>query len=370
MYDFDKPFMFHIELTDKCNARCVQCPRNIIEEGELKENPKLHKVEITLNQYKSIFKNYQKKTNRVSFSGNMGDPVFAKDIFDITDYTITNVLGDDGKFCNNTNGGLRPKEWWSEYGKLLKGKKHLVNFAIDGLEDTHHLYRVNTRYERVIENAKAFIEAGGRAGWSFIRFGHNQHQEEEVRARAKKFGFKNFNAINTQRFGNLEKINYKFKGKKYTISRYNPKNEKPQVLSTLDVTKKNWGGKHINSMTADEINIRIQKSVDNFTKSDDTMMQYAGSIQCYTQKRNEVYIDCLGHVHPCCWISSSTEENLGNLHQRDYKKAWNFDFQDILQEDYFEHILPLSWEVKPCLTCVTSCGKDKFITVKQINKVS
>ena len=29
-----------------------------------------------------------------------------------------------------------------EYGNFLKDKKHEVNFAIDGLEDTHHFYRV------------------------------------------------------------------------------------------------------------------------------------------------------------------------------------------------------------------------------------
>ena len=60
MYDFEKPLSFHIELTDKCNARCVQCSRNFVDnDGKLKERPELCLTEISLEQYKSIFKNYQ-----------------------------------------------------------------------------------------------------------------------------------------------------------------------------------------------------------------------------------------------------------------------------------------------------------------------
>ena len=32
MYDLSRPFSFHIELTDKCNARCVQCSRNFVDD--------------------------------------------------------------------------------------------------------------------------------------------------------------------------------------------------------------------------------------------------------------------------------------------------------------------------------------------------
>ena len=39
-----------------------------------------------------------------------------------------------------TNGGARSKQWWTDLGKLTKGKMR-VTFGIDGLEDTNHLYR-------------------------------------------------------------------------------------------------------------------------------------------------------------------------------------------------------------------------------------
>ena len=56
MYDLAKPFKFHIELTDKCNARCPQCSRNFVDGkgGELKERPDLVDKEITFKDYKNI----------------------------------------------------------------------------------------------------------------------------------------------------------------------------------------------------------------------------------------------------------------------------------------------------------------------------
>ena len=60
-------------------------------------------------------------------------------------------------------------------------KPDKVIFAIDGLEDTNHLYRVNTNFNKIMENAKAFINAGGIARWDFIAFAHNEHQIEEAK---------------------------------------------------------------------------------------------------------------------------------------------------------------------------------------------
>jgi MoaA/NifB/PqqE/SkfB family radical SAM enzyme len=54
----------------------------------------------------------------------------------------------------------------------------------------------------VIENASAFINAGGRAQWNFIVFKHNEHQVEEVRQLGKNLGFFNVLIRKTGRFFN------------------------------------------------------------------------------------------------------------------------------------------------------------------------
>ena len=54
------------------------------------------------------------------------------------------------------------------------------------------VYRVNASYDKIIENARAFIDVGGRAEWRMIVFKHNQHQIEEAEELARKYGFKHF----------------------------------------------------------------------------------------------------------------------------------------------------------------------------------
>ena len=388
MYDLSRPFSFHIELTDKCNARCVQCSRNFVDDlGNLNERPNLCLTEITIDQYKDIFKDYLHKTKTINFCGNMGDPLFAKDILAITEYSFSHVLRPDkGLLKIYTNGGFRSKKWWSEYGNILKDKTHEVNFAIDGLEDTHHFYRTNTRFHRVIENATAFIEAGGTAEWSFIRFGHNQHQEEDCRKLAKELGFKKFTAVNTQRFYGREKISYKWRDEEYSITRYKPEQKTIKALPSKDLnrTTKVWDNTPVNKISKDVVNIstetaraKFQKDVVKSTK------ESTGSIDCHVAMRNEVFIDCMGYVHPCCWIGSHEYHRINKikkrvagddfndflLESREFEPAWEKSFLDTIKNDWYQHILPLSWDISPCTICARQCGKGKFTTVRQYEKL-
>ena len=384
MYDLSRPFSFHIELTDKCNARCVQCSRNFVDDlGNLNERPNLCLTEITIDQYKDIFKDYLHKPKTINFCGNMGDPLFAKDILAITEYSFSHVLRPEkGLLKIYTNGGFRSKKWWSEYGNFLKDKKHEVNFAIDGLEDTHHFYRTNTRFHRVIENATAFIEAGGTAEWSFIRFGHNQHQEDDCRKLAKELGFKKFTAVNTQRFYGREKISYKWRDVDYSITRYKPEQKIVKALPSKDLnrTTKVWNKTPVNKISKDVVNIstetaraKFQKDVVKSTK------ESTGSIDCHVAMRNEVFIDCMGYVHPCCWIGSHEYHRINKikkrvagddfndflLESREFEPAWEKSFLDTIKNDWYQHILPLSWDISPCTICARQCGKGKFTTVRQ-----
>ena len=50
-------------------------------------------------------------------------------------------------------------------------------------------------------NAKAFIEAGGKARWKMIVFKHNEHQIDEAKLLAKDMGFWEFDKhVSTRNF--------------------------------------------------------------------------------------------------------------------------------------------------------------------------
>ena len=91
----------------------------------------------------------------------------------------------------NTNGGARTPDWWAQ----LAHPRVQIGFALDGLADTHGLHRQDVDWHRVIENARAYIQAGGRALWRFCPFDHNRHQEQQCRDLAASLGFEGFENI-------------------------------------------------------------------------------------------------------------------------------------------------------------------------------
>jgi hypothetical protein len=123
----------------------------------------------------------------VNFNGNLGDFASARDSVEIVEYLVSHNV----PVMINTNGSLRNSAWWAR----LALPKVTIGFAIDGLADTHHLYRQDTDWHRIIEHAQALIRAGGRAIWRFVPFEHNRHQEQECRKMAREMGFFGFDNI-------------------------------------------------------------------------------------------------------------------------------------------------------------------------------
>ena len=56
-------------------------------------------------------------------------------------------------------------------------------FAVDGLADTHSIYRVRTNWDKIIENIKAFTNNAGRARVIMTVFEHNKHSKIKEVAR-------------------------------------------------------------------------------------------------------------------------------------------------------------------------------------------
>ena len=119
----------------------------------------------------------------------LGDPCAAPNFIDVCE--IFRKRNPNLIISVSTNGGLRTKEFWKKLAEVL-GDKGRVVFALDGLKDTNHIYRVNVDFDKVIANATTFIKNGGNAEWQFISFKHNQHQVDEARELSKQLGFKQF----------------------------------------------------------------------------------------------------------------------------------------------------------------------------------
>jgi hypothetical protein len=61
------------------------------------------------------------------------------------------------------------------------------------------MYRIATDFDKIIENAEAFISGGGEAVWKMIPFDFNDELEEKAKELAAKHGFQKFQRNRIQR---------------------------------------------------------------------------------------------------------------------------------------------------------------------------
>jgi hypothetical protein len=246
------------------------CLRNI--HGGI-ENPNLIPTDWTIDDFKTIFNQEVLNQIRViNFCGDFGDPIINNDLIKMCEYIKDTS---DIQVIIHTNGSARHVEWWEKLAVSLP-IDHNVIFALDGLETTHSIHRAGTEFRSIIRNASAFINNGGTAEWSFIRFKHNQHQEEDAEMISRRLGFKKFTLKNSKRFTDKFPVLDKNGTVTHYIEQPTNSNFKPINFYTLK-DYKSWKGNN--------------------------------EINCYTINEYEAYIDAHKRLMPCCLIGSFVGAN-------------------------------------------------------------
>jgi sulfatase maturation enzyme AslB (radical SAM superfamily) len=258
------------------------CPRN--NHGG-SERSHIRNTDITIEQFKEWFPvNFL--YNNVSFvyaCGNNGDPIIAKDCLEIFRYMRENCKPGTG-LSIHTNGSLRSKEWWTELAGVL-GKDGTVVFAVDGFEGDHELYRRGTSWSKVIENAKAFIQAGGRARADTLIFKHNEGRILELKEYLLGIGFENVNLKPTHRFYGMDK--FPVYNRNDTLDYYLEPAEGP-------LWKKN---------------IPFPNYVRLVDMNEYKKMLQSAKVEPECSKGTTLYINAYGNAYPCCWVGSLVENS-------------------------------------------------------------
>lgn len=307
----------HLELTSKCQARCPMCPRRI-NGGPM--NPLFDPTEIDIATFKKWFSiDFIKQLDSLFMCGNLGDPIIAQDCIEI--YSYLRESNSNIRLSMHTNGSARSTRFWQQLAEL----NVRVTFGIDGLADTHSLYRISTDYNKIIENANTFIQHGGVAEWHMLVFEHNQHQVEECRAVANQMGFGNFQIKHTSRFS---------EDKWHVLD---DEGKTTHIIRPTDISKRMIS--------------RIQES-----------QTIPSEINCKSKKHKQVYIAADGTISPCCWLD--LKWNLPKQKTRidymdmigEFHNLNNNTMSDIFEGGYFEKI-EATWDHQPLQECSRQCGK-------------
>lgn len=269
----------HLEVTENCNAACPQCPRRI-EGGMI--NPKLTMAELTLAEVRNILApDRLRLLKKIYLCGNYGDPAAAADTPEIVEYlrSASPAL----QIGIHTNGSLRSTQWWANLAGLI-GQNGYARFAIDGLEDTNHIYRRNTHWDKIMANAAAYIAAGGRAEWDFIVFAHNEHQIDEARSLSLSMGFSAFHIKRTARFLKRETMEY--------AATAPVKDRVGTVVAQLARPRQ--------EIYRNQALKALEEKRHHHTSYDDYLSQ--AQIRCKAARDKSLYVSAEGKLFPCCWI--------------------------------------------------------------------
>jgi MoaA/NifB/PqqE/SkfB family radical SAM enzyme len=306
-----EPNEIHIELTDKCNAQCPMCARTNV--NDISKTTELVKnVEITFDGFKSIVDTI--KFKKYIFCGNYGDPLSAKDFLKIVEY----VSDKNTEIFIHTNASLKTPSYFKKLGNILSvNPNNNVFFALDGLEDTHSIYRQNTNFNKIIENAKSYItNTKAKSTWEYLVFKHNEHQIDIAKQKAKELRFTNFNYRYSNRFPLSGKINFYNKGK----------------LNTIEKAEFN------------------------------TKFENYNEIRCKAIQRQEIYLSAEGYLWPCCWTASryKSDKDLSDIIKKcdietlSIKKHSIYDIMSGMIWTEIEN----RWKYNKPNTCLNVCSRN------------
>lgn len=359
MFKFNELKNIHLEITNRCQASCPMCSRN--HHGGL-ENPLIDNQDWTLEDFKNILTDdILKQLEGFYFCGNFGDPIINDNLIDMCKHS--SFVNPNLYIRIHTNGSARNKEWWATLAKALP-PNHNVIFALDGLEDTHSIYRIGTNFSTILRNARSFIDAGGTAEWAFIKFKHNEHQVKQAKQKAKELGFSRFTQKDSARFVATDK--FPVYGKKGTTEYY------------------------LEPPTGSAINHITQEVLDNYKQ-----IVEASNIDCYVVGTKEIYIDAYKNIMPCCFLASipynfiSNDDIAKNIKLEIYNQYKELisdlgntnglakSIQQIIESDSWQNVWQKYWNEKKLITCARTCGvldsdniskpKDQFINVVQLD---
>lgn len=276
----------NLEITNRCFLACDRCART--HNDEIKNHLMDLPLDVIDNIFNQDFLDKIPKDFEVILCGVYGDCIYHKNFIDVVSLLKSKNL----TLHIETNGSYKDENWWNKLLELLN-EKDIITFSIDGLSDTNHLYRKNSKWDDILLGLKASTKSEVRVFWKYIVFSHNQHQIELARDIATELGVDRFVVRKSGRF--------------YIKDELRP----DEKWVSIETHNKNYIEKAINKNETENNGIEIVP-------------------RCINTKKN-IGITYDGYLFPCCTSSTSSKGWF-----KDNKKHLNLrekTFEEIIQSE-------------------------------------
>lgn len=326
--------IIEFEVTTTCNSFCPVCMRFRQDE----QGVWLNRL-VDFNKHLSV-KNMTKILSdscvdddvQIDFIGTVGDPLAHPNFNEL----IKVVKKLKPRACINihTNGGLRNPDYYKKLAEALDGTMYVFRFSIDGLEDTNHIYRIGVQWNRLIDNVRAFIKAGGEVTWQMVMFPWNKHQVNEARIFAKELGCIGFDTRQNIYSADMELL----------MKKANTNFNKTEFIPD----KKTDQNSFLNQEKG------LKQIIDNYKYIDDECVSKEG-----------IFVRPEGYIYPCCMFSAAAydlfqQKLLEEAYFTPYEKNWNeiekHSLSKIMNHQWWTDLKTGLDNNKPCDLCIHHCG--------------
>lgn len=178
----------NLDTTFRCPLQCPLCMR---ERPGGKE-----KIKMSYDMPLESFEKLCKQFNQIHICGQISDSIYHPKFLEMLKHHYENY---DNSLMISTNGSGKKIEWWEQAYKYSNDNVTWI-FGVDGFDqETAEKYRVNIKFNSVLNAMKLGASLGKKIVWQFIVFKHNEHQIETVKEYALSNGI-GFYLMKSSRF--------------------------------------------------------------------------------------------------------------------------------------------------------------------------
>ena len=327
---------WHIEVSSICTLKCPRCPRTEMPETLINR-------QLTLDFFRTrIGESRIKKIRKITFCGDDGDPIYAKDFLQIVEWIkdVNPTL----QLLIITNGSYKNADWWHKLATLLNEHDEM-HWSLDGWDQESNIkYRVNCDWKSIMLGLITF-RVYNKITYTVvatIAFRFNENNLKDINQIAVDNEFDCWQLTKSTKFG----------------SKYPDAYGNDDLLEPLDKTLIASGLRYE----------REQKYITTKTRPGadlkEIFWERAKQLQnskeypalCYIGNKG-VFLKATGEFYPCCWVANRYPHNKQIIELAETKfNLHNTTIENIINDSYWTN----EFKAFDYHQCKAKCTKAKL----------
>tara|TARA_B100000989_G_scaffold79352_1_gene56528 strand:+ start:2776 stop:3807 length:1032 start_codon:yes stop_codon:yes gene_type:complete len=327
---------WHIEVSSICTLKCPRCTRVEMPETLLNR-------QLTLDFFRTqIGESHIKKIRKISFCGDDGDPIYAKDFLQIVHWI--KEINPQLQLLIITNGSYKKADWWQKLAMLLNEHDE-VHWSLDGWDqESNSKYRVNCDWKSIMLGIVTFREHNKITYTvvATIAFRFNENNLQDINNIAINNNFDCWQLTKSTKFGSTYPDAYSNNDlleptNKFLIAKGHRFERQQYKIST-----KTRPGEDLKK-------IFLERALELNKNNEYPALCYIGN--------KGVFLKATGEFYPCCWTANRYPHNKNMISLAQTKfNLHNTTIDNIIKDSFWNN----EFKKFDNIECKTKCIKAKL----------